>query len=613
MTKKRSLLFLLLLVTVILVCIFLMGQPKEEIVVYYTNDIHSYIDNHLDEEPGLSYSKVAALKNNTDHALLVDAGDHLQGAAYGGMDHGATIIQLMNTAGYDVATLGNHEFDYGMAGCLAAIEAADYPYVSCNFRHEANGVPGDLVLDRYVLRKVGGKTLAFVGITSPETISSSSPAYYQDEAGSYIYGIDGGTDGSALYAATQAAIDEATAAGADYVIALGHLGVDASSGPWTSRALIANTTGLDAFIDGHSHTVIETETVMDKDGHAVVLTQTGAYLDAVGKLTIGRDGSITTTLLTADALADLTPDAAVSDLENAWIAEVNYLTPVYEQLHKELLKRDVLHADETTLQELHEPGKKPQSDSYMWLYRTGSDTDKPIVMYEYQPGRGAKHPKEFLAGYRGYLHTDGYQGYHSLPEDITIVGCWAHARRKFDEAVKSLPKGKAKGGSASQGLTYCNLLFGIEQEIADLTAEERYNQRLEQAKPILDAMLAWANTRTVAPKSALGKAFTYLKEQWPYLTNYLKDGRLEISNNRAERSIKPFVIDRKNFLFANTPKGATGSAVMFSMIQTAIDNGLDPYKYLTWLLKQTKDADLTDAKVVQSLLPWNAPAECRNK
>ena len=298
-----------------------------------------------------------------------------------------------------------------------------------------------------------------------------------------------------------------------------------------------------------------------------------------------------------------------------WIlkATEDYLTPVYEQLHKELLMRDVLHADETTLQVLHEPGNKPQTDSYMWLYRTSGDTDKPIVLYEYQPGRGAKHPKEFLAGYKGYLHTDGYAGYHDLGEDITVVGCWAHARRKFDEAVKSLPKGKAKGSSASQGLAYCNFLFEIEQDLSEETAQERYEQRLERAKPVLDAMFAWANSRTAAPKSALGKSFHYLKEQWPYLTNYLKDGRLEISNNRAERSIKPFVIGRKNFLFANTPKGATGSAVMFSLIQTAIENGLDPYKYLTWLLRKAKDTDLTDEQTIQTLLPWNAPAACRAK
>ena len=298
-----------------------------------------------------------------------------------------------------------------------------------------------------------------------------------------------------------------------------------------------------------------------------------------------------------------------------WIlkATEDYLIPVYKYLHRELLTRNVLHADETTLQVLQEPGKKPQSDSYMWLYRTSGDTDKPIVLYEYQSGRAAKHPKEFLAGYKGYLHTDGYAGYHDLGQDIIVVGCWAHARRKFDEAVKSLPKGKIKGSSASQGLTYCNLLFGIEQEITDKTAEERYDERLKQAKPVLDAMFAWANTRTAAPKSALGKALHYLKEQWPYLTNYSKDGRLEISNNRAERSIKPFVIDRKNFLFANTPKGASGSAVMFSMIQTALENGLDPYKYLTWLLNTAKDADLSQEDALQVLMPWNAPTECRVK
>ncbi len=300
-----------------------------------------------------------------------------------------------------------------------------------------------------------------------------------------------------------------------------------------------------------------------------------------------------------------------------WIlrAAEDYLTPVYEQLHRELLSRDVFHADETTLQVLHEPDKKPRSESYMWLYRTSGDTDKPIVLYEYQPGRGAKHPKEFLSGFKGYLHTDGYAGYHDLGEDVTLVGCWAHARRKFDEAMKSLPKGKAKGSSAYQGLAFCDLLFAIEKGLAEknATAEDRYNERLEQAKPVLDAMFAWANSRAAAPKSALGTALTYLKNQWSYLTNYLEDGRLELSNNRAERSIKPFVIDRKNFLFVNTPKGATGSAVMFSLIQTAIENGLEPYKYLTWLMKTAKDADLSQEDMIQFLLPWNAPAECHTK
>ena len=292
-------------------------------------------------------------------------------------------------------------------------------------------------------------------------------------------------------------------------------------------------------------------------------------------------------------------------------ASQDYLESVYEQLHRELLAKEVLHADETTLQVLHEPGKEPQSKSYMWLYRTSGDTDNPVVMYEYQSGRGAVHPREFLEGFKGYLHADGYAGYHNLPEDITVVGCWAHLRRKFDEAMKSLPKSKAKNSSAAQGLAYCSLLFGLEDDFAELTPDERYQQRLEQAKPVLDAFLAWANIRNAAPKSALGKALTYLKEQWPYLTNYLKDGRMELRNNRAERSIKPFVIDRKNFLFANTPGGAKGSVVIFTMIQTAIENHLDPYRYLTWLLKAANTADLPRPEVIEQLLPWNAPQECR--
>lgn len=247
----------------------------------------------MEEEPGLSYSKVAALKSTTENALLVDAGDHLQGTAYGGMDNGATIIQLMNAAGYDAATLGNHEFDYGMAGCLSAIDAAAYPYVSCNFRHEKDGVAGELVLDSFVMLESGGKKIAFVGITTPETITSSSLAYYQDEQGNYIYGVDGGSDGSALYAAVETDVAEAKSAGADYVIVLGHLGVDASPGPWTSRNVIANTTGLDAVIDGHSHTTIEMETVTDRGGDSVILTQTGSYLDALewGSKGIIADGS----------------------------------------------------------------------------------------------------------------------------------------------------------------------------------------------------------------------------------------------------------------------------------------------------------------------------------
>ena len=192
-----------------------------------------------------------------------------------------------------------------------------------------------------------------------------------------------------------------------------------------------------------------------------------------------------------------------------------------------------------------------------------------------------------------------------------MVGCWAHARRKFDEAVNALPKLERKDSSAIIGQQYCGKLFAIEGKLAGLSPEERYLKRLELEKPVLDALLAWAQAKTAAPKSALGKALYYLQEQWPHLIQYLKDGRLELSNNRAERNIKPFVMDRKNFLFANTPNGAQGSAVMFSMIETAKENRLDPYRYLAYVLTTAPNLNRTDSDWITQLMPANAPEQCR--
>ena len=318
MKRIGKFLFLLLTSACLLVAPVLAQEAEtpEEVVILYTNDIHTYITEDL------TYSTVAAYKDTFENALLLDAGDAIQGTAYGSMDQGETITALMNAAGYDLATLGNHEFDYGMDGAMAAIERAAFPYVSCNFYHEENGVKGDNVLESYRIFDMNGVKVAVIGITTPESFTKSTPAYFQDENGNYIYGIAGGTDGSELYAAVQAAIDEA-APQADYVIALGHLGVDESSRPWTSREVIANTTGLDAFIDGHSHTTIASETVTDKGGNGVLLTQTGSYLGAVGKLTISADGTITSELLTAEDLSGITPDAEVKALEDAWVAEID--------------------------------------------------------------------------------------------------------------------------------------------------------------------------------------------------------------------------------------------------------------------------------------------------
>ena len=283
------------------------AAPKEDVVILYTNDVHTYIDGPL------SYDVIAALKSEVasqySNVLLVDAGDHIQGTAYGSMDKGQTIVALMNVAGYDLATLGNHEFDYGMDGCMDVINAADYNYVSCNFRHEENGVAGENVVAAYAQYDFNGTEVAVIGITTPESFTKSTPAYFQNEAGDYIYGISGGEDGKALYADVQAAVDTARQDGADYVIALGHLGDDPASKPWTSEETIANVSGLDAFIDGHSHSTVAGKEVADKDGKNVLLTQTGEYFNAIGMMLIdGETGKITTDLITYNELQEQAKD-----------------------------------------------------------------------------------------------------------------------------------------------------------------------------------------------------------------------------------------------------------------------------------------------------------------
>lgn len=280
------------------------AEAKEEgsVAILYTNDVHTYIDNPL------SYDVIASLKDQLEDSyesvILVDAGDHIQGTAYGSMDKGKTIIELMNAADYDLATLGNHEFDYGMEGCIAIREWAKYPYVSSNFYHEKDGVRGENVLDSYEIFEAGEEKIAFVGITTPESFTKSTPAYFQDEAGNYIYGIGAGEDGSELQADLQIAIDAAKKEGATKVIALGHLGDDPSSKPWTSEETIAGVSGLDAFIDGHSHSTVEASLVKDKEGKEVLLTQTGYYFGTIGLMTIDTTGAIKTELLEAEEILE---------------------------------------------------------------------------------------------------------------------------------------------------------------------------------------------------------------------------------------------------------------------------------------------------------------------
>ena len=253
------------------------AAPKEDITILHTNDVHCDYEK---------YAKVATLHKSAD--LLVDAGDHVQGGVIGTLSKGEYIVDIMNYLKYDAAVPGNHEFDYGMDQFLhIAKDLAKYPYISANF----TGKDGKPYFDAYKMFEVKGVKVAFVGVCTPETFTKSTPTYFQDANGNYIYGFCEGNNGADLYNAVQKAIDAAKAAGADYVIGLGHLGIDEQSSPWMSKEVIANTTGFDAFIDGHSHSTFS-ETIKDKSGKEVVFEQTGTKLANVGKLTIKTDGTI---------------------------------------------------------------------------------------------------------------------------------------------------------------------------------------------------------------------------------------------------------------------------------------------------------------------------------
>ena len=289
----------------------------------------------------------------------------------------------------------------------------------------------------------------------------------------------------------------------------------------------------------------------------------------------------------------------------------DYLMPIIDFLRRQLLSRDILHVDETPVQVLKEEGRKPQSKSYMWLYRTGKDGKAPIILFDYQPSRSGEHAAAYLKDFKGYVHSDGYSGYNKLKE-ITRCGCWAHLRRKF---VEALPPGKATGGersAAETGRAYCDRLFAIEDDLRDLSAEERYKQRLEREKPVLDAFWSWLETVNPLRGSKLAKAVVYAQNQKPFMENYLLDGRLSLSNNAAENAIRPFVTGRKNWLFADTPKGAAASAAVYSLVETARANGLEVFSYLQELLANMTQWDHTD-EYLEDLMPWSefSRSQCR--
>ena len=301
---------------------------------------------------------------------------------------------------------------------------------------------------------------------------------------------------------------------------------------------------------------------------------------------------------------------------NNWMIRCSedYLEPIYDELHRRLLLHSCLHSDDTGTQVLREPGKTAQSKSYMWIYRTSGDAKYPIVLYDYQPDRKKERPRKFLDGFSGFLMTDAYAAYHSLPENIIVVGCFAHVRSGFSDALKCLKESERPGSLALVGKEFCDKLFDIERSIKDKPFDERYLARQKEAVPVLDdfyAWLKWLQPRA-GQKSKLGAAVGYALNQWKYLVRYLLDGRIEISNNRCERSAKSYVINRKNFLFSTSVAGARATAVFHSLTETAKENGLNPHEFLTYVLREAAAGSVhRDSDLVRALLPENAPTECR--
>ncbi len=296
-----------------------------------------------------------------------------------------------------------------------------------------------------------------------------------------------------------------------------------------------------------------------------------------------------------------------------------YLAVLYDYLHEKMYGYHVLQADETPVL-VNKDGRPAGSKSYMWVYRTGRMyTDRQIVLYEYQRTRNASHPREFLKNFSGICVTDGYQVYHTVEnerEDLKIAGCWSHARRRFDEAVKALPKSKQKDSRAYLALTMIQAIYREEKQLKELPAQERRNRRQLSVRPLVEAYFAWVreNLPKVPQKSKTWEGFNYSLNQEKYLKVFLEDGEVPMDNNAAEQSIRGFCIGKKNWVMIDTVAGAKSSAIVYSIAETAKANSLKPYDYFEYLLTEIpKHLDDTDRSFLDDLLPWspNLPANCR--
>jgi len=304
-------------------------------------------------------------------------------------------------------------------------------------------------------------------------------------------------------------------------------------------------------------------------------------------------------------------DIPRATLANWMIQTGNLIQPVINLCRDRLLSYDIIHMDETTVQVLDEPDKKAQSKSYLWVQR-GGPPNKQVVLFDYDPGRSQSVPLRLLDGFHGALQTDGYAGYNAAVNQNGLIhlGCWAHARRKFTEVIKAQGKSKNKKmGKAQRGLAFIQKLYKIEKAVRDAAVEERFATRQQQAVPIIKRCRTWLDESlpTVPPKSAVGKALAYLNNEWPKLVRYLEDGRYLMDNNLAENAIRPFVIGRKNFLFSQSVKGVKASANLYSLIETAKANGLEPYAYLRYLFAELPKAKTVDE--IEALLPGNVNPE----
>ena len=291
---------------------------------------------------------------------------------------------------------------------------------------------------------------------------------------------------------------------------------------------------------------------------------------------------------------------------SSWMIKVGELIqPLINVLQDHIRQQSVIHMDETTVQVLNEPDKAAQAKSYMWVMANYGN--QPAIFYHYAPTRSATVPSLLLAGtaQKVSVMVDGYEGYQKAVDEYGVVrlGCWAHARRRFVQAQKLQPKGKS--GKADQALSLIQKLYAIERQLKDKPADERYQIRQTQAKPVIDKLKKWLDKSLLhtPPKMELGKALHYLQGQWERLIRYLDDGAYPIDNNPVENSIRPFTVGRKNWLFANSQAGALASANLYSLIETAKANGLNPYDYLREVFANLPNAESVDS--VEKLLPWN--------